>query len=107
MNIPETHTVTLGSFNKKDAEILSEIIRDGLLEMNIDTGSFSFNIKVDYIPEEKDFGSSIRRMIKAKLVDQVIKQIEEDITLEDTKPLHSFLMNLDEGLLKGFLPEKQ
>jgi len=44
---------------------------------------------------------------KEKLVDAVINQIKKDINLEDVEPLHGFLMNINENLLKGFLPERK
>jgi hypothetical protein len=47
-------TILLGEFDKRDTNILTEIINDYLLEMGVKPVSVAFHIEVDVYEEEED-----------------------------------------------------
>lgn len=46
-------TIMLGEFDKADTELLSEIVRAYLLDMDINPTSFAFHIEVEYLEEKE------------------------------------------------------
>ena len=47
-------TILLGEFDKRDTNILTEIINDHLIEMGVKPVSFAFHIQVDVDEEIND-----------------------------------------------------
>ena len=47
-------TIILGEFDKKDTEMLSEIVHSYLSDEGIDPASFAFHIEVDYTEQEDE-----------------------------------------------------